>query len=227
LLEGLLDAFEAGMDGEGEAVAVAGLTPLTEVCVAVAHAGHGTEVLRHEGEGGFAVVDGFGEAFGEVIGDGALVAGFGEVGVFGDGLGEFFDGAGVIAVVEVGIAALHECDSAAIAEAEPDGPESVLSHLGDHGVGVVEGDGEGLDGGTVSDVATGAGFGLARDHGKCERGDFSHIGGFVFEEGDDLGDGPAGLDAAQGLFEGAFIEGGLNRGDEFLGAGRRRRGFNG
>jgi len=225
LLKGLLDAFEAGVNGKRQTVAMTGLAPLAKVGVAVAHAGHGTEVLRHEGKGGLAIGDGLRKAFGKIVGDAALVIGFREIGVFGKGLAEFLNGAGVIAVMEVRVATLHKCDSPAIGKAEPDGPQGMFSHLNDHGIGVVKRNGERLNGGAVGNVAAGTRVGLSRNHGKCERGNFSHIGGFVLEQGDDLVNAPAALDDTQGFFHRALGEGGLNRGDEFLGAGGRRRGF--
>lgn len=214
--KGCLNALEAGVDGESEAITMSRLAPLAKVGMAMSHAGHGAEMLRHAGEGCAAVGDGFSEAFAEVVGDGTLVVRFCKIRIFVNCTCEFLNSAFVIPVVHVGIAALHEADSLAGATSKPDGPERVLSHLADHRIGIMKRNSEGNYGRAVADDR----------EGECC--DFADIAAFVGKEGDNLLAGPAPTNAEKGLFKVSLGEGGLKGTDEFLrvdggGEGRRSR----
>ncbi len=108
------------------------------VGVTMTQARPGAEMTGHEFDGFFTIGDRLFAVIEQIMGDGALVVGFGELGVERNGAGEVIDRLIHFAAIHGLCAAAQLFIGLGASAAEPDGPESVLSHFIDDGIWVFE-----------------------------------------------------------------------------------------
>ncbi len=131
--------MEVRIDGQGFFVAFYRRGNFIKMRVAVTHSGPCAEMTGHPLDCAAAVANAFIEILRKIIGDCALVVGFGKIGIDADGVAEYFDGAGEITRAEgFGAAADELVGFGRFATAEPDGPEGVFGEVVDNRIGIFE-----------------------------------------------------------------------------------------
>lgn len=208
VFDGLRDFVEVGGDQKGLAVAVEGLAEVAEVDMAVAHACPCAEVAGHVFDGRPRVGERLVVSLGHVMGDRPLVVRFGKGRVEGDGFVEVAERVFDVAPLERLAAAAKVVVGGVIAAAEPDGPQGVLGHSMNNGVGVVQRPGD------VTDAAAPA------DPGEGEEGDFFRIAIGAGEQRMDLAIGPSPADDPDQAAKVARFEQRGDRADEVVGIDR-------